>query len=121
MSKSDDLVRRQGVIDALDKINCFGYIEASWDSVCDIVEGVPPADRWIPCSKKKPDTSDEVFVTYILNGIKNERYVGTARWWADDSDEGGYWTSISDEYRPLGTSIERIAWMPQPEPYKGGE
>ena len=87
------------------------------------VEIQPPVDilHWIPCSERMPDTSDEVLVTYILNGVKDERYVGTATWWADDSDEGGYWTSISDEYRPLVTSIERVAWMSQPKPYKGGE
>lgn len=72
---------------------------------------------WIPCSERMPETNDEVLTTYIINGVRDERYVGTARWWADDSDEGGSWTSISDECRPLGISIERIAWMPMPDPW----
>lgn len=45
MSKNDDPISRQDTINALDKINCFGYIEASWDTVCDIIESVPPSQK----------------------------------------------------------------------------
>lgn len=88
-----------------------------------VMDVVPSADvpHWIPCSERMPETSDEVLTTYIVNGNTKKRYVETATWWADNSDEGGCWTSVYDEYRKLGTRIERIAWMPLPEPYKEGE
>ena len=82
---------------------------------------ITPEPHWIPCSERMPETNDEVLTTYIVNGNDKKRYVEAATWWGDDSDEGGYWTSINDEYRVLGTMVERIAWMSFPKPWKGGE
>lgn len=41
--KMDDLISRQAVIDALDSINCFGWVEDSWEIVRGIIERVPAA------------------------------------------------------------------------------
>ena len=38
----DNLISRQKAIDALNSINCFGWVEDSWKNVCDIIERVPP-------------------------------------------------------------------------------
>lgn len=49
----DDLISRQAAIDALDSINCFGWVEDSWAKVSGIIEHVPAAQperkkgRWI--------------------------------------------------------------------------
>ena len=39
----NDLISRQAAIDALDSINCCGYVEESWDTVRNIIERVPAA------------------------------------------------------------------------------
>ena len=70
--------------------------------------------KWISCSERLPENSDEVLTTYIVNGNKNKRYAETATYYDDD----GYWSSPWDEYRVAGTRIDVIAWMPLPEPYK---
>lgn len=89
--------------------------------VLKVVKAQPPMQteqRWIPCAPETmPENTDEVFVTYTVNG-KKQRYVETATWY--DGDEG-YWSSPWDEYRVPGTKVEVIAWMPLPKPYKGGE
>jgi len=38
-----DLISRQAVIEALDSINCCGWVEDSWENVCSIIEHVPSA------------------------------------------------------------------------------
>ena len=38
-----DTISRQAAIDALDSINCFGWVEDSWKIVCGIIEHVPAA------------------------------------------------------------------------------
>lgn len=45
-----DLIYRQAAIDALDSINCCGWVEDSWAKVSGIIEHVPSAQRtgrWI--------------------------------------------------------------------------
>lgn len=71
--------------------------------------------EWISCSERMPDNTDEVLTTYIVNGNPKKRYVETASYYADDGC--GYWSSLWDEYRMIGTRICVIAWMPLPEPY----
>lgn len=50
---NDDLISRQATINALDSINCFGWVEDSWKNVCSIIEHVPAAQperkrgKWI--------------------------------------------------------------------------
>lgn len=39
----DDLISRQAVLNALDSINCFGWVEDSWTKVSGIIEHVPAA------------------------------------------------------------------------------
>ena len=41
----DDLISRRAAIDALDSINCFGWVEDSWKNVCGIIERVPTTQQ----------------------------------------------------------------------------
>ena len=82
------------------------------DEVKRALQNVP---HWIPCSERLPETTDAVLTTYIVNGDRSRRYVEESSYYGDYES----WSSPWDEYRVAGTSIEVIAWMPLPEPYKG--
>ena len=71
--------------------------------------------HWIPVTERPPETTDAVLTTYIVNGDRSRRYVEeSSYYWSDES-----WCSPWDEYRDVGTSIDVIAWMPLPAPWKG--
>ena len=59
--------------------------------------------HWIPCSERLPENSRTVLVTDWGETCVGKRYDG--RWWDCD---GNVLKDVS-------------AWMPLPEPYKGGE
>jgi len=119
----DDYISRQAAMLRVAKINPvrFKNLDDFHDACVDCLKELPSEDvlQWIPCnSDNMPDTNDEVLTTYIVNGDDKKRYVEAATWWKDDSDEGGYWTSLSDEYRKIGTRVERLAWRPMPAPWR---
>lgn len=125
----NDLISRQDAIDALDRINCCGYVEGSWDIVRGIIEDVPsaqPESRWIPFKTrplteeekedypgfdcildcKLPDDGQEILVSINVRGHECVRY--------DEffDDDGSY---LGSGYE-IGT--EAVAWQELPEPYK---
>ena len=73
----------------------------------DVAPTIEPQQRWIPCSERLPEESEEV-LTYSLNGYIEinsiETYDGTTVW----ENQHGDWTDFD----------EVVAWMPLPEPYK---
>lgn len=79
-----------------------------WKFICGVesyreyIEHLPSVDEWIPCSERLPDKDGEYIVTQKNGSIG--RYVFSC--------EGN-----SEEYFKRCA----IAWMPLPEPYKGGE
>ena len=115
-----DLISREDALDCFhDWVDKYGDVHTADEMVeYQRIEALPPADRWIPCSERMPESTDEVLTTYIVNGEKKRRFVETASWY--DSDEG-YWSSPWDEYRVMGTKKEVIAWCELPEPWKGEE
>lgn len=78
-------------------------------------EPINTEPHWIPVTERLPETTDAVLTTYIVNGYRSRRYVEESSYYGNDES----WCSPWDEYRIAGTRIEVIAWMPQPEPYKG--
>lgn len=66
---------------------------------------VYPAQRWIPCSERLPEKSDDV----VLVTVTDERRIRDIYLMRCDEVESAYimkWIS---------------AWMPLPEPFKGGD
>ena len=66
-------------------------------------------DKWVPCSKRKPDIDSEVFITDSFGEIGHAYYV-------DLGDRVCFVTA--EEY----TILEDVkAWKPVPEPYEEGK
>ena len=65
---------------------------------------IEPEQRWIPCSERLPDTTDFVLTINIVSQCGVYRFDGDC--WLD--------------YDGLFVNEGIRAWMPLPEPYKGG-
>ena len=103
------------------------------ESYREYIEHLPSAQQWISCSEKLPDDLEEVNVTWIntdpepyYDFLKGKPFTGSAvyykgRWFwysAVCTDYlGEYGFSLNDF---MDASIKVVAWMPLPEPYKGG-
>lgn len=73
----------------------------------DVRENVQP--QWIPCSERLPATEEKVLCcTVTRKGIKN---IVIGYFYRDESSGG--WA--------CGMNSNVKAWMPLPEPWKGGE
>ena len=69
--------------------------------------------HWIPCSERLPEIDKEVLVT------DGEIYWVCSLFESPDIEDGLYqWEDNYGHWHELDTWI---AWMPLPEPYKGGE
>ena len=78
-----------------------------------------PEQRWIPCSERLPENDNEVLITvWDAEDDYVEVYKGFYQgheWWTQ-------WCHGCSKIKgePCGENIV-IAWMPLPEPYRGGE
>lgn len=135
----DDLISRQGAINAFRNANLFimqgdaavgrrDYIKPK--EAVKIIENLPSAQQWIPFKTrplteeekeehpdleyildcKLPDDGQEILVSAKYNG---HEFVQMDEYYEDSA--GGYLDS------GLEIATEAIAWMPLPEPYKGGQ
>ena len=117
-----DSVDRQAAIDAINSY--FGFDGEYGSAVQEIINGLPSAQQWIPCSEKLPEriidgnveTVQEFFVTV------KERWPGEEWIYHTDIAEfpGDYIDDIWQTYNDWreGQEVHVIAWMPLPEPYK---
>ena len=112
----DDTISRQAAIDLLKQMRKDGDM-VPWEGkdVFARIRELPAEPHWIPVTERRPETTDAVLTTYIVNGDRSRRYIEESSYYGHDDS----WSSPWDEYRVAGTSIEVIAWMPLPEPYKG--
>jgi hypothetical protein len=83
-----------------------------------VVKETPAADvepRWIPCSERLPEEICDSYWVCTDSGYQCE-----CRW----TNINPFWTNLTTDWHwnifdiPQYTSV--IAWMPLPEPYKGG-
>ena len=100
------------------------------DYVCDLlsclptIEAIKHEQKWIPCIKELPDTSDDVLVTYEYGFAKlsldDERVYHDNRLAILHYIEGDYNVKVwFDGMYEIPEGMRIIAWMPLPEPYEG--
>ena len=117
-----DTISRQAAIDALHMHIMYRMGTDSnkkrLDEWINNLPSVQPETHWIPCSERLPENDNEVLITvWDAEDDYVEVYKGFYQgheWWTQ-------WchgcSKIKDE--PCGENIV-IAWMPLPEPYRGG-
>lgn len=99
-----------------------GFI-GSLKQLIDLMPTIEPEQRWIPCSEELPEEdhltgagvqySDDVLMT-VFNEEDDETVIDYGQM------RDGEWYSIStDIIIPNWWKV--TAWMPLPEPYKGGQ
>ena len=123
------------------KRETYSQYNEAWQDALDRAENaignLPPAQpeqRWIPCSERLPEDIRPVIVTWkntdpksYYQYIVGKHFTGTAcykngkwYWYSSTTEDmlAEYGRYDSEEF---DEAIECIAWMPLPEPYKGGE
>ena len=119
----DDTISRREAIDAI--VNTVSHIGLHDNSevarygatfrqheIIDIVENLPSAQQWIPCSERQPEETNLYWVTIIVQN--SEKLEATQRWYFGRGYGDGW---AAELYEPP------LAWMPMewPEPWRGEE
>ena len=96
-----DLISRQ------DAINVFGRLSQGeyYTSLINAIPSAEPERKWVPCSERLPEKSDRYLVTQT---DWEEFIVDWDIWYNDEHPSWLYRKCV-------------IAWMPLPEPWKGGK
>lgn len=114
----NDLIRREDAIKVFIDwgMKEFGFHDLNRNErFIDALSALPSAkavQEWIPCSERLPSESGDYLCTIPLNADETYTEVLTfhkGRFYEDDDEWGA---TYHDDV---------IAWMPLPEPYKGGD
>ena len=97
----DDLINRQGAIDAI--CNDCEYFKN--EEVINAINNLPSTQQWIPCSKILPNKDGNYIVTLSYTDGFKFSFV--------DIDN---FSVYEHQWNTYGSEV--IAWMPIPEPYK---
>ena len=82
--------------------------------VIEVLNRMPPAQQWIPCSERLPEDNRQVLI-YAMSV-----HYALAKYDEMRETDGTYkkqWVTF-DAWKPFYTIKEVIAWMPLPEPYR---
>lgn len=87
--------------------------EAVEKSKNEIIQVLPSAHQWIPCSERMPKVSDHYLIQHSRHICPDEMAVAYYSVEEAKVDENYTW-----EFIPFADCKEVIAWMPLPKPYK---
>ena len=74
-------------------------------------------DKWIPCSERLPAQTGEYLVTVSWE----ENPTWTDKFGYTPTNDGGWYDPEEPNQININWNDYVVAWMPLPEPYKGGE
>lgn len=124
-----DLIDRQAVLEHYKAYEFEGKFIYR-DSIVKWIESLPSADqdeRWIPCSKKLPEMHEAGILKEIGIDVISDpcnitiRVDGNAMVISNATLRDGKWhANYLHSLDVIGKAYEVTAWMPRPEPYKGG-
>ena len=138
-NKCEDAISRQAAIDAFSMFAEYesNRTNAEWVNRTRIVlsslPSVTPKQRtgWIPVSERLPEDLEAVNITWVnhepepyYKEIKDKPFTATGVYF---NGQWYWWSTLCTDtlaeyshnfYDVIDTSIEVIAWMPLPEPYK---
>ena len=109
----NDLISRQkaiNTVNAMFKVCDTGSIEDFRDLMLAALADLPPVRQWIPCSEQLPEEDTDVLITDEDGDIDIAHYEYNS--WSEDPIVE-WWNYEHETYA--------VAWMPLPEPYKGGQ
>lgn len=115
---STDLISRAALFNALANVKTIEEAFA-------VIQGMPEAERWIPCAERLPEEMQMVIVTIRGHDVIRcedgetieeaiDRVMQMLRVSVGFRDEDG-WNGV-DGYPMM---VQPVAWMPLPEPWKG--
>ena len=106
------------------------YTKMDFCSWLDDAPTIEPEPQWIPCQERLPEEQDSIFAKYYgtdrwRNGMmrkRSDRVIVTVEY--PDGKRATDVASTSDGRWVNSISVVKrkvIAWMPLPEPYRGGD
>lgn len=107
----DDFISRAKTIQVMMDEDVDHVQGTSGREVIQILMDVEPAQQWIPCSERMPESGKAVLVTSTTGRC----YV----WFVHPYREDDYMWEDEEGY--LRDKHDAVAWMPLPEPWTGGE
>lgn len=114
-----DLISREAAREAIEKLMDIHFdrqvvLAKARDAIVSLPSADRPTGRWIPTSEGLPDSGDTFLVT-VMVGTERETDVASSF----GSYIDGFWDTFTDWIEDEECHV--LAWMPLPEPYKGGE
>lgn len=120
--KMSDPIERQAAIDAINTHFGFNIEEEYGSAVQEVINGLPSATQWIPCSKRLPENHDWVLgifqegdtgwinpIPFICDYIGKKTPITTQDNWL---------LKMVDEPHPYYKKLYCVAWMPLPKPWR---
>ena len=123
----EDTISRQAAISHVDDvpyIKDHPTVGLLWKAWIESLPSAQPEQRWIPCSERLPEEYGEFLVTMTekakakdLGFDIDETYIMKMRY----NSNGWQLPRRIPSWINKAVKDEVLAWMPLPEPYKGGE
>lgn len=95
---------REEALEILDRLPTIGEQVDALDMAIEALE----QSQWIPATERLPEEGEVVLICV--------QFEYAPKMFVASRQDYNYWTGAGARF-----SEERVAWMPLPEPYKGGE